>query len=197
MFWNNCKLDYILNNYKNFKMTSKIKLLSLLLLSLFMQSCQNTPEEYFDTTALNTNTLTEFGGKDFRTMELNKKSNQLLAFDEKSTFPAKSYEDHILRFKIPYIDQIIEKIKDLKPTEETTPLINASLDLFEFVKGKYKTDYIKIAKLMESNAPKEEIDKAIAEMEKTSFPEFDAKYKKVWDLAMPYAKEHGIQVSTY
>ncbi|KUJ63464.1 hypothetical protein AR687_01885 [Flavobacteriaceae bacterium CRH] len=125
---------------------------------------ENTPEEYFDIAALNTNLFMEFGAKDFQTMQQNKEANQLLAFDEKSTFPAKSYEDHVLRFKVSYLKQSIQKIEDLKPTEETTPMINASLDLFNFVKDKYEKDYVKIAKLLDQKAPKETIDKAIAEM---------------------------------
>ncbi|TCN60064.1 hypothetical protein D0809_09025 [Flavobacterium circumlabens] len=180
-------------------MNVKIKFFFLVLLLTLLQSCQleNTPEEYFDRTALNTNILMEFGARDFRTMEQNRNAGQLLAYDDKGTFPAKSYEDHILRFKMPYLDQSIEKIKELKPTDETTPMIQASLDLFEFVKEKYKTDYLTIARLMEKKAPREEIDKALAEMEQTSFPVFDKKYKKLWDLAMPYAKKHGIEVKTY
>lgn len=180
-------------------MKTKIIFTATVLLFFVLQSCkfENTPEEYFDITSLNTNLFMEFGAKDFERMQESKNANQLLAFDDKSTFPAKSYEDHILRFKIPYINQSIEKIKDLKPTGETTPMINASLDLFNFVKGKYQTDYIKIARLLDKKAPKTEIDKAIFEMEAVSFPPFDEKYKKLWNLALPYAKKHGIEVKTF
>lgn len=180
-------------------MTVKIKFFYLTVLFTLLQSCQleNTPEEYFDRTALNTNILMGFGARDFTTMEQNRNAGQLLAYDDNGTFPAKSYEDHILRFKMPYIDQSIEKIKELKPTDETSEMIQASLDLFEFVKEKYKTDYLKIATLMEKKAPREEIDKALTQMEQTTFPVFDKKYKKLWNLAMPYAKKHGIEVQTF
>jgi hypothetical protein len=180
-------------------MKTKIIFIAAALSFFILQSCkmENTPEEYFDRTSLNTNLIVEFGARDFKRMGEAKSSNQLLAFDEKSTFPAKSYEDHILRFKIPYINQTIEKIKDLKPTEETTPMINASLDLFNFVKDKYQTDYVKIARMMDKKEPKTEIEKAVFEMETVNFATFDQKYKKLWDLALPYAKEHGIEVKTY
>lgn len=158
---------------------------------------ENTPEEYFDRSALNTNLSMQFGGKDFKTMEQNKKSNQLLAFDDKSMFPAKSYEDHVVRFKVLQLNQSMEKIKELKPTEETKPMIDASLDLFNFVKEKYETDYTKICLLMDKNASIEKINKAIVEMESTTFPVFSQKYKKLWDLALPYAKNHGIEVKTF
>lgn len=177
----------------------KTKAILIALILIFLQSCkmENTPEEYFDISALNTNLFMDFGSKDFATMKQNKDANQLIAFDEKGTFPAKSYEDHILRFKVSYLKQSIKKIEDLKPTDETKPMIDASLDLFNFVKNKYETDYIKIARLMDTKAPQETIDKAIAEMEASSFPVFEAKYKKLWDLALPYAKDHGIDVKTY
>lgn len=180
-------------------MKTKITFIVSALLFFVLQSCkmENTPEEYFDRTSLNTNLIFEFGARDFKRMGETKSASQLMAYDEKGTFPAKSYEDHILRFKIPYINQTIEKIKDLKPTEETTPMINASLDLFNFVKEKYQTDYVKIARLMDKKAPKEEIEKAIFEMETVNFSTFDQKYKKLWDLALPYAKEHGIEVKTF
>ena len=184
---------------KEIKMNPTTKVFLSILMLFILQSCkmENTPEEYFDRSALNTNLFMEFGGKDFKTMEQNKKANQLLAFDDKSMFPAKSYEDHVLRFKVLQINQSIEKIKDLKPTEETKPMIDASLDLFNFVKKKYETDYIKICRLMDKNSSGEEIDKAIVEMESTSFPIFDQKYKKLWDLALPYAKNHGIKVKSF
>ncbi|MBF4516853.1 hypothetical protein IRZ71_10875 [Flavobacterium sp. ANB] len=177
----------------------KTKIIIAALILIVLQSCkmENTPEEYFDISALNTNLFMEFGSKDFERMEQNKNGNQLMAFDEKSTFPAKSYEDHILRFKVPYLKQSIKKIEDLKPTDETTPMINASLDLFKFVEDKYEKDYVKIAKLMDQKASKETIDKAIAEMEAANFPVFEEKYKKLWDLALPYAKDHGIEVNTF
>lgn len=177
----------------------KTKIIIAALILIVLQSCkmENTPEEYFDISALNTNLFMEFGAKDFERMEQNKGGNQLMAFDEKSTFPAKSYEDHILRFKVPYLKQSIKKIEDLKPTEETTPMINASLDLFKFVEARYEKDYVKIAQLMDQKASKETIDKAIAEMEAANFPAFEAKYQKLWDLALPYAKDHGIEVKTF
>lgn len=180
-------------------MNTKIKSLLTIVILIFLQSCkmENTPEEYFDRSALNTNLFMEFGGKDFKTMGQNKKANQLLAFDDKSMFQAKSYEDHVLRFKVLQINQSIEKIKDLQPTEETKPMIDASLDLFNFVKEKYETDYIKICRLMDKNASSVEIDKAIVEMESISFPVFAQKYKKLWDLALPYAKNHGIEVKSF
>lgn len=180
-------------------MKTKIILVATALLFFVLQSCkmENTPEEYFDITSLNTNLFMEFGSRDFKRMGEAKSASQLMAYDERGTFPAKSYEDHILRFKIPFINQAIEKIKDLKPTEETTPMINASLDLFNYVKERYQTDYVKIARLMDSKAPKEEVEKAVFEMETVTFATFDQKYKKLWDLALPYAKEHGIEVKTF
>lgn len=166
---------------------------------LFFQSCkmENTPEEYFDITTLNTNIFFEFGSRDFKRMQQDKNGGQLMAFDDKSTFVAKSYEDHILRFKIPYLQQAIDKIKDLKPTDETAPMINASLDLFNFVKKTYQTDYLKTARLMDQNVSQEEIDKAILKIDTDNAPEFDRRYKKLRDLALPYATKHGIKVKNF
>jgi hypothetical protein len=74
-------------------------------------------------------------------------------------------------------------------------MINASLDLFNLAKGKYETDYIKIAKMMDNKAGEAKIDNAIAEMETTALPELQNRYKKLMDIALPYAKKHGIKVT--
>jgi hypothetical protein len=130
-------------------------------------------------------------------MQQDKNGGQLMAFDDKNTFVAKSYEDHILRFKIPYLQQAIEKIKDLKPTDETAPMINASLDLFNFVKKKYETDYLKTARLLDQKVSQEEIDRAILKIDTDNAPEFNRRYKKLRDLAIPYAAKHGIQIKNF
>jgi hypothetical protein len=174
-------------------------LLLVALVFLIFQSCkmENTPEEYFDITTLNTNIFFEFGSGDFKRMQQDKNGGQLMAFDDKNTFVAKSYEDHILRFKIPYLQQAIEKIKDLKPTDETAPMINASLDLFNFVKKKYQTDYLETARLLDQKVSQEEIDKAILKIDTDNAREFTRRYKKLRDLALPYAAKHGIQVKNF
>jgi hypothetical protein len=179
-------------------MLLKNNLIAIVAFCTIFFSCQfnNTPEEYFDRTTLNTNLLVGFGARDFKMMEDYKKANQLLVFDDKSSFPAKSYEDYVLNNKAKSNAQVIEKIKDLKPIEETTAMINASLDLFTFVQDKYKSDYVAIAKLMDAKRTAQEIEAAIAKMEAESLPLIQAKYKKLWDLSLPYAEKHGIKVST-
>jgi hypothetical protein len=179
--------------FKNY-MLSKVYLISIIAFCTFLFSCENTPSEYFDRTALNSNLLVGFGASDFKMMQDYKNANQLLVFDDKSSFPAKSFEDYVLNNKVKSNAQVIQKIKDLKPTDETTLMINAALELFTFAEDKYKTDYVSIARLMDSKASQQEIDAAIAKMESENFPIFIAKHKKLWDLAMPYAENHGIKV---
>ncbi len=177
---------------KNRKLFSITIILSLLLVSCKME---NTPEEYFDRAALNTNLLMQFGSRDFKDLQARKLSDLWVVENRKSKQGAPSYTAYIKSNQFSQINNAIEKIKDLKPTTETKPMIDASLELFGFVKQKYETDYIKIAGMIDAKAPQQDIDDAIASMEKESFSTIDGLYKKLMDIALPYAKKHGIKVT--
>jgi hypothetical protein len=166
----------------------------VLLLSV---SCtmENTPEEYFDRTALNANLLVGFGTQDFNMFRQSKLASLPVVENNKTKIGADSYTAYIEKMKLYTLNQQIEKIQALKPTAETKPMIDASLSLFDFVKQKYTTDYTAITRLMDEKAADTTIDKAIAAMEEKNMPELDARFKKLMDIALPYAKKHGIKVT--
>ncbi len=188
-------ITFVQTRYTNMK--KYISLYCLLLGAVLFSACkmESTPEQYFDRAALNSNLLTGFGAQDFRFMRPPVKATDLMVVEDNKTRKAVSYEEYIQKYKVYSLNQEIEKIKALKPTDETKPMLDASLELFGLVKQKYETDYVKIARLQDAGTPAPEVDKAIADMEAAAGPTFEALYKKLMDIALPYAQKHGIKVT--
>jgi len=179
-------------------MKNRLTIFFLVFIAITIQSCSNdTPESYFGKTTLNVNKYSSLGAIDFQRMAESHDQNGLYAKVNDDFVPSDSFEAHIKTYKVFNIETDIEKIKKLKPTEETKEMINASLEVFNFVKSKYKTDYIKIAKLIDDKVDKEKVDIAIQNFEEQNLGEFDKKLKILYDIAMPYAKKNGMKVEFY
>ena len=86
----------------------------------------------------------------------------------------------------------ITDIRKMKTDEETKPILHAALELFQQAAGIYKTDFVRIAKMIDEGKPDEEIDTAIKELDINKGPIVDEKFNKVYDLIMPYADKHGV-----
>ena len=69
-----------------------------------------------------------------------------------------------------------------------------SLNLYAFVLASYKTDHLRIAKMIDNNAPEIEINVATTELDNKSYEIFMQKYDKLWSIAEQYAKDNGIEV---
>lgn len=109
----------------------------------------------------------------------------------------RSLEEHILNFLLPDIEKDIQKVKDLKPTEDTKAMIAASLQVYNFAKQKYETDYIEIAKLIDQQAPKGEIEILMEQFDHENLPKLDSLHEKLMTIAMAYAEDNGIKVKRY
>lgn len=167
----------------------------LFLLMLCFQACNmHTPENYFGRTTLNTNRYHNLGARDFAEMKASKKANMLYgSFSDGELKIADSYETHVRGMKMAFLEEDIEKIKELKVTSETEDLIKTSLEVFEFVKSIYENYYIKIAKLMDKSASSEDLDTAMKKLE-SSVNQYHVKREALMQIAIPYAKENGIDV---
>lgn len=108
-----------------------------------------------------------------------------------------SVEEHILNFLLPDIEKDIKKVKDLKPTEDTEAMIEASLEVYDFAKKKYETDYIEIAKLIDRQAPKAEIAALMEQFDDENVPKLESLHEKLMIIAMAYAEDNGIEVKRY
>ncbi|WP_293305480.1 hypothetical protein [Pedobacter sp. UBA5917] len=168
-------------NFKN------VMLMVVVLTTTACEFSLNTPEEYFDRVALNTNSISRFGGEYFKTYLKYIKGGV-------NTPDFNTCEKYLKNNSIARVEQNITKIKDMRPTKKTKPMIDAALDLYAFVLKSYQTDHLKIAKMIDERAPESEISKAITEMDNKSYDAFVQKYNKLWDIADVYAKDNGIEV---
>ncbi|MBK1896186.1 hypothetical protein [Chryseobacterium paridis] len=148
---------------------------------------RNTPTEYFDRVALNTNQITRFGGQYFNTYLKYIKGGA-------STPDFNTCEKYLKNNSIATAERNVQKIKELQSTPKTKPMIDAALDLYAFVLNSYKTDHLKIAKMIDNKAPEADIEAAIIEMDNKSYDIFAQKYDNLWKLAEIYAKDNGIEV---
>ena len=173
----------------------KNRLTILFLVLIAIQSCSvDTPESYFGKTTLNVNKYIDMGARDFQRMVELHDQGALYAKVDGEFIPSDSYESHIKTYKILDIETDIENIKRLKSTDDTKEMINASLEVFNFIKSKYETDYIRIAKLLDDKVDKEKIDTAILKFEEQNLSEFTKKINALYDIALPYAKDNGMDV---
>lgn len=177
---------------------NKLTKFSLLLFVILLQSCSvDTPESYFGKAVLNVNQYIDLGSKDFQRMVETQSVNSLYVQVDGEFIMSDNFEKHIKTYKIFTLDADIEKVKSLKVTEDTKEMISASLDVLNFVKSKYETDYIEIAKLLDQKAEKTVINTAIRKFEEENLEKFIAKIDALHKLAIPYAKANGIEVSFY
>jgi len=80
-------------------------------------------------------------------------------------------------------------------TKDTQPLLEASKDLFQFTLESYRTDHLQIAKMIDRQAPQEEVAEAMEALDKKSYEAFLVKYDKLYNIGIQYAKDHHIPLA--
>ena len=178
-----------------------MKSLSWLILAatiIMTSSCglldSKTPRAYFETAALSCNMFSGFAGKDFDNYL---KYQPVMYNPETKKTDTISFEKNIQNNLLLPIDGFFAKVKALKATEETKPMIDASMDLYNYALPKYKNDFMAIAKMKDKNRPKEEVDKALNDFVKNYSDEFKIKYSKFLDISLAFAKKNNIEVKTF
>lgn len=181
------------------------KLFFIALFALSLQACEKiTPENYFDRTTLNTNSLEWQPAGIYREMISRKFPPEgiepsLNVWDEtsKKTVPAKSYVEYFEQNTVADIKNNLEKVKALEPNDDTTKaMIEHSTALFEGFYTLYSTDGKAIAQMMDDGKSNQEINAAISEL-KQKLQALEPEYKKLIDIAVPYARNHGMKVSGF
>ena len=171
-------------------MRLNIKNVMFMVMVLAITACEfsfNTPAEYFDRIALNTNSISRFGGEYFNTYLKYIKGGA-------STTDFNTCEKYLKNNSIATVQRNVTKVKALKPTQKTKPMIDTALNLYAFVLKSYQTDHLKIAKMLDRHASEDEIKKAITGLDHKSYDAFVQKYNKLWNIADVYARDNGIEV---
>ncbi|WP_346236671.1 hypothetical protein ABDK00_014420 [Niabella insulamsoli] len=173
--------------------------LFLLFFVLIATSCQQAaPKKIIEVAVLNTNLVTGFFRPGFFTelMELKEKNSIPVYRDGKTEMNGTAVE-YVKATTVDRITESLAKVTALKESEETRPLIRASKDLLEFGKNIFETDYANVAKLIDEEKPRAEIDAAISKIFETHDETMALKTKALDAVAVPYAKKHGIELRIF
>lgn len=158
---------------------------------MFTSCSKTSPEKYFDIAVLNTNMLNGFASTGMM-RELESPSVKM-SENNGETVPMKRSE--VLNAKIEYIESSFENLKDLKKTDDTKDLIEASLALYEYVLPVYKTEYIQLANLYDSNSPAEQIQ-SLSNLIKDKYSSgYVERFNKLIGLGKLYAEKNNIKVN--
>ncbi|MFD2582286.1 hypothetical protein ACFSR6_07295 [Pedobacter vanadiisoli] len=170
-------------------MRLNIKNVMLMVMVFTITACKfsiNTPEEYFDQAALNTNDISRFGTYYFQGYQ---KYLKVVSGPGKVT----GCEEY-LKNSINRAEKNLEKVKKLEPTPSAKPMLDASITLYNYVLTSYKNEHLKIAKMIDNHEPEQEINKALTELDTSQYDAFIEKYNTLWKLAETYAKDNKIEV---
>jgi hypothetical protein len=170
-------------------MRLNIKNVMLMVVVLTITACNftlNTPEEYFDQAALNSNDISRFGTYYFEGYQIYTKS---------TSGPGKvtSCEEY-LKNSIASAEKNLEKVKKLHPTTATKPMLEASIALHEYVLKHYKSEHLKVAQMIDQHQPEENINEILTKLDTKPYDTFIELYNKLWQLADVYAKDNKIEV---
>lgn len=158
---------------------------------LFINCNTTTPDKYFGVAVLNTNMLSGFADNGM-IRQLDSPSSKLSG-DNGETVPMSRTE--VMDSKIESIEINYEEVKDLKETEDTKEMISASLALYEYVLPVFKTEYMQLAKLYDSDAS----DSQLQSLSESIHEKYSSGYKEHYDRLISagkiYAEKHDIKVN--
>ena len=156
------------------------------------------PEKIFSAIGMNGNKIPTSFKRAFDEIRGQKKIGNLKTYNaETKEYKSVTAEEYVKSHYAILFDDDIEKIKALVSDTESQPIIDAGLEMFQYADEIYKTDYVRIAKMIDDGIPDEEIDAAIEELDNTKGVELDKKYNKTMDLLLPYADKNGVKYKTY
>jgi len=157
----------------------------LLLCTITALACKMpaSPEKYFDAAALNANAVSHFGSDYFITA---------LGYSKRPLSTGQYTYEQQIGFAIQRVERYLKNVDELMSTKDTQPLLEASKDLFQFTLESYRTDHLQIAKMIDRQAPQEEVAKAMEALDKKSYEAFLVKYDKLYNIGIQYAKDHHI-----
>ncbi|TDQ73422.1 hypothetical protein CLV99_4474 [Sphingobacterium yanglingense] len=161
-----------------------------------MTSCglgeKSYPEQVFDKVAVAANKVPNGFKVHFREIRGQLKAGSLVIVTPENEVKKVNATEYVTNHYVAMFEKDMLAIKEMKTDEETKPIFAATLDLFQYVDNIYKTDMLRIAKMIDEGQPNEDIDTAIDELEASKSKLIDERFNKVYDLIMPYADKHGV-----
>lgn len=167
------------------------------LIATVASGCSDSPEKVFQTIALNANKIPRGFERHFKEIREHKARGSLQSVDPQTNqMKPSTASEFVAYFYGTTFEEDIKKVGALKETEEVKPIKEAALDLFTYADQIYKTDFPKIAKMIDDGASDDKLDQAIAELESTKGEELSTKYEKTMKLIIPYADKHKVEYKT-
>lgn len=160
-------------------------------------SLSTKAEMIFTTIGLNGNKVPSNFKRAFDEIRGQKRIGNLKVYSEteKKYVPATAQEYIALNYQNMF-EEDIKKTKELTADDESQPIIDAGLAMFQYADEIYKNEYPIIAKMIDDGAPDEEVNGIIAELEATKGAELERLRAKTMDLLLPYANKNKVEYKT-
>lgn len=168
-------------------------LLLFILCACMFNACNTaTPENYFDRTVLNINMLHGFA-TDGLQRELESPSVKMVEGSKDQFAPMKRKE--VIDEKIQFIEANAEEVRQLKQTDDTKEMLQASIAVYNFALPVYKNEYMQLAKLYDDGASAEQIQALEKSIEEKYSSKFGALFDKLTTAGKQYAEKNNIKVN--
>lgn len=169
-----------------------ISLLIFISCCCFFISCNSaSPEKYFSVAVLNANLMHGFAG-DGMHRQLESPSAKMVGNDPNKTEPMKRKE--VIDSKIQSLEDGLEKVKQLKETEDTKDILQASLALYNYVLPVFKNEYTQLAKLYDDGASAQEIQSFSQSISDKHYSKFAELHDKLTNAGKSFAGRHNLNV---
>ncbi|WP_281233112.1 hypothetical protein [Flavobacterium gelatinilyticum] len=178
------------------------KIIALVFVSTFLFSCNfftdSSPNRVFELIGLNANKIPSSYERVFKEYYQQKQNGTLQALaDDQKSMRSSTCVEAVNFFYGNTFKEDIKKIHNLSKTDETKPIIEAAIDMFEYAQEIQTNDFPKIAKMIDDGKTQEEVNQAAQQLDNTKGAEVDKKYKKVMELLLPYADKHGVEYKKF
>lgn len=172
----------------------------LFVLLLTVTSCElgdkSYPEQVFEKVALNGNKIPAGFKRHFNEIRAQLKAGNLKIVTADNKVKNVNASEYVENHYIHMFDKDIEVLNQLKPDEETGQILKDGLEMFQYAQEIYRTDFPRIAKMIDDDMSNLEIDAAIEELDMTKGVTLAQKFNKVYDQIIPYANKHGVAYKT-
>jgi hypothetical protein len=160
---------------------------------VLLTGCENPPpEKYFGIAVLNSNLMVGFANDGFH-RELDQPSAVLVEGTKDQSRPKKRKE--VVDDKIRFLQENLDKLKDLKETPDTKAILQASIILHEFILPVYKNEYQQLAHLYDDGAPADSIRSTVGSIHDKYSAGFEERYNYLINSGKLFATRNKIPVN--
>ena len=169
----------------------------LTVFSLNLTSCNPvSPDKVVQRAWLNTNNVTtNYSPKFFGQLRELKSKGNITVFKDNEVTKGTAVEYVNQLIIVPH-NENLQKVEDLPEKEDTKALKAASLELFQYSKEIFESDYLDIATMIDKERPDMEINIAIEDLFLKHDPKMETLLNRLDELVIPYAEKHNIPIKT-